>query len=232
MNSGVDVYESEAYEMEYDYKADHCRCVRRLNYRLRKEILHFDLKTFDGYALSLSGVYVTSTGRHIDSDGSTCRAIDFKKMVELQGGIYSKTINTKTTAVIVGSVPASAATSRMVNYAERRGIARIPYPLLCARVKWEISKEIMMMLGKCPGVEAMGSTSPSNGKGGKNTGTDDDNAQKLGVQAIPRGRSTPTTSAGIMIPEETATWQVNCTRDYDSIVPLSAPPPNKQIKQQ
>ena len=142
----LDIY-VRYYEIEYDHILKHYKSVQGQNYMQQKTRIQIDLKSFNESSLSLVDMRFTSTGRHVDSDGSACGAEDFRKMVVLQGGIYNKTFNAKTSALIVGSSQPFASSAKMVSYAEKKSIPRISYPLLCARITNDIPTNVMMSLG-------------------------------------------------------------------------------------
>ena len=134
----------ENYEVEYDNITQHYRSIHGPQWKERNDRLRINLKDFQVKAMTFLDLHFTSSGRHVDGDGTTCGAADFKRMIISQGGTYSNTFTSETNVLIVGTYTRKS----KVEHAKCKGIAVVPYSLLCARINWEITTDLMMTLGR------------------------------------------------------------------------------------
>jgi hypothetical protein len=138
------VSQKENYEIEHNDITQHYRSVHGPQWSERNDRQRIKLRDFQTEALTFLDMHFTSSGRHIDVDGKTCGAADFDRMITAQGGTYSSTFTSETSVLIVGTYTRKS----KIEHAISKGIAVVPYSLLCSRVNWDITHALMMTLGK------------------------------------------------------------------------------------
>ena len=137
-------FADEYYELVYDSKSQHYLSVHSSNYKDRRDRLQVKIKGYEETGIGFNNMCVGFTGRHIDADGSTCGRSDFINLVTLQGGKVLDRMSPKMVALIVGDNPHK----KMVDYCKRNNIPIIDYALLCLRLDFNITMEVMLLLGR------------------------------------------------------------------------------------
>jgi hypothetical protein len=149
-NSGRSKQHFPTYSIAHLVADQHFQSVRSPAWTACQARLQISPRTFSEEGSLLKGISFTSTGRFTEnriSGGGACGQVGFKNVVILQSGTFTNSITPFTQVMIVGEDPSPLALAE----AKKRGIVTVSYALLRVCIRWEITSNVFVQMGKYMG---------------------------------------------------------------------------------
>jgi hypothetical protein len=161
-DSGRSKQRYPSYYIAHYVEAQHFQSIHSPAWSACQYRLQISPRSFGEEGNSFKGISFTSTGRFTEdriSGGRVCGQESFKKIVELQGGTFTNLITSTTQVMIAGEEPSLPSLTE----AKKRGIVTVSFALLRVRIRWEITSNVFIQMGKYMGETVDASISGESG---------------------------------------------------------------------